>query len=289
MTDPTCLAIRSDTLAATISTLGAEVQDLTTAAGDNLMWTGDANVWSGRSPILFPIVGRAPDNRITIGDYSGPMPKHGFARGATFDVVTAEADRATLRLEPTTEIAALWPFDFRFDLLFAVQGNRFSVTARILNRSATEMPFSLGFHPAFKWPLPGGTGETRISLAGASAPPLRRIVGRALAASEHQSPFQDGQLRLHPDQFVDDAMIFHNWGGTGLTLQSDSGPRLTFDFTGLPDLGIWSKPGAAFVCIEPWHGTDALQGKGPEMADRPGIVRLAAGQSFSAGYSVTVD
>src|SRR5688500_11788592 len=39
----------------------------------------------------------------------GPLPKHGFARTATWDVVRAEADAVTLRLADSPETRALWP------------------------------------------------------------------------------------------------------------------------------------------------------------------------------------
>jgi galactose mutarotase-like enzyme len=42
----------------------------------------------------------------------------------------------------------------------------------------------------------------------------------------------------------------------------------------MPHLGIWSKPGAGFVCLEPWQGfADPIDFDG-ELAKKPGIVAI---------------
>ena len=45
-------------LTAQISPLGAELVTLRDEAGRDLLWNGDPAFWTGRSPLLFPIVGR---------------------------------------------------------------------------------------------------------------------------------------------------------------------------------------------------------------------------------------
>ncbi len=45
--------------------------------------------------------------------------------------------------------------------------------------------------------------------------------------------------------------------------------------------GLWSKPGAGFVCIEPWRGVaDPVDFQG-SLNDKPGIFRVAPGASQS--------
>ena len=48
------------------ASLGAEMQALKTSDGKDLLWNGDAAYWTGRSPILFPIVGKAADDTVLI-------------------------------------------------------------------------------------------------------------------------------------------------------------------------------------------------------------------------------
>ena len=75
-----------------------------------------------------------------------------------------------------------------------------------------------------------------------------------------------------------------------ITLKAKNSPRqLTFEFSDFPELGIWSKPGASFVCIEPWFGyadTEELYG---EFTKKPGIINLEAGATFSCEHRISVE
>jgi len=50
---------------------------------------------------------------------------------------------------------------------------------------------------------------------------------------------------------------------------------------GAETLGIWTKPGAPFVCIEPWQGYAANVDDDGDLAQRPGVVLLPPGGSFA--------
>jgi hypothetical protein len=60
-------------------------------------------------------------------------------------------------------------------------------------------------------------------------------------------------------------------------------------FPDLPHLGIWTKPGAGFVCIEPWQGHASPVGFDGELAEKPGIVPIAPGDGrrFDIAIAVT--
>ncbi|MFN3363562.1 MAG: aldose 1-epimerase family protein, partial [Allorhizobium sp.] len=74
---PHTIRIANEELAVEVSTLGAEMQSLKTADGRNFLWDGDGAWWTGRSPILFPIVGKAPDDRLAINGKIYSMAQHG--------------------------------------------------------------------------------------------------------------------------------------------------------------------------------------------------------------------
>ena len=57
----------------------------------------------------------------------------------------------------------------------------------------------------------------------------------------------------------------------------------------MPMLGIWTKPGAAFVCIEPWHGIADPAGFAGDIRDKPGIVEIAPGTTLACGLQVTLE
>ena len=70
------MRIGNDEMSVEVSPLGAEMQAVATSDGRNWLWNGDAAFWGGRSPVLFPMVGKAPNDKVTI---EGKAYTHGPA------------------------------------------------------------------------------------------------------------------------------------------------------------------------------------------------------------------
>jgi galactose mutarotase-like enzyme len=274
MTDD-LIQISNDHLSVTVSALGAEMQSLQDAEGRDYLWNGDAEYWTGRAPILFPIVGRAPGDQIRVGDHTAPMAQHGFARRSRFALLHADQTTCTHVLTPTEAIRAVYPPDFRLELTHSLNANALTVNATVTNPGTDPLPFGLGYHPAFRWPLPGAEDQPHhVTLVDGSAPDMARLQDGLLPPTRQPSPFEKGRLELDQSLFEADAMLFPNAGVPGLDYGPDQGPRLTFAFENLPDLALWTKPGAPFLCIEPWHGTAARTTDGPAIEDRPNAILL---------------
>jgi galactose mutarotase-like enzyme len=65
-------------------------------------------------------------------------------------------------------------------------------------------------------------------------------------------------------------------------------PVLEVAWDGFPQLGIWSRPGAGFLCIEPWRGYASPGEFDGEFAAKPGIFLVGPGGTVSAQYTVRV-
>lgn len=159
---PTSIRIGNQDLTVDVSTLGAEMQALTSSDGRSWLWTGDAAFWTGRSPILFPIVGKTPDDKITIDGTVYPMAQHGFARRSEFALAASTETMCRFELTASEATRAVYPFEFQLAVVHAVEGRALTVTAEVSNRDQKPMPFGLGFHSAFAWPLPGASGRDHI-------------------------------------------------------------------------------------------------------------------------------
>jgi galactose mutarotase-like enzyme len=285
------VAIASSGLSAEIATHGAELQRLTDSHGRDLLWNGDPAVWRGRAPILFPVIGMMINGHYRIDGKRYPMPKHGFARDSEFAIVEHEKQRAVLRLNASAETRAFYPFDFRLDLIFAIEDACLRMTAVIANDGTVPMPASFGFHPAFRWPLPfgGARGDQHIRFARDEPAPVRRIDRHGFLTPErHPTPVTGNNLHLRDDLFVDDALIFDALRSGTLHYGASEGPDLKVDFEDFPLLGIWTKPHAGYVCIEPWQGVADPQDYDGDMWDKPGIVAIPAGQSIALTMAVTL-
>ncbi|CUH52617.1 aldose 1-epimerase family protein [Shimia marina] len=282
--------LTNDHLSLSVATIGAEMQFLRTADGRDLLWHGDATFWTGRAPVLFPIVGRAPDDTIAVGAHHANMPQHGFARRSPFAIETQTPTmcRHVLRADAATR--AVYPFEFTLRLTHALSGPTVSVTAEVENLSDQPMPFGFGFHPAFLWPLPGATDQTHMIKLPATANPKQRPLrpDGLLEPDLVPGPFQAGTLPLSEALFEEGALVFPDGTPSLLRYGSKDGPNLSFTFDNLPDIALWKPKQAPFLCIEPWHGTAALHGAGPQIADRPNSTTLQPGTQETFGYSVTV-
>jgi len=286
---PDIVRITSDELVAEISSLGSELQSLQTTDGRDFLWHGDAAFWTGRSPVLFPIVGKAPDNRIAVDGESYEMGQHGFARRSEFELTDASTTACRFELASSEASRKVYPFEFLLSLTHSLDGHRLTVTAEVENRDAKPMPFGLGFHPAFLWPLPdAGDVPHTVTLDNGAEPLLTRLEDGLVTGEKLPSPFDKGSLTLSHDLFEADAMIFAEGAGTGLTYAAQGGPSLKFSFDNLPNVALWQKVGAPFVCIEPWHGTAAEAGGSAEMAKRPYTTILPAGEKARFAFTVEI-
>ena len=98
-----------------------------------------------------------------------------------------------------------------------------------------------------------------------------------------------GTLSLADGLFERDAIVLKNMKSTEVTLRSrKSNEALKFSFSGFPFFGIWSKPGASFLCLEPWCGLADKQHFTGEFKDREGVEKLAPGTTFRRTFRAEV-
>ncbi len=283
------ILIENEELAVEVRHLGAEMQSLRTTDGRDFLWNGDARWWTGRSPILFPIVGKAPGDLIAVNGKTYPMAQHGFARRRVFDLIDRTKAACRHRLVSTEATREVYPFDFSLVVEHRLDGRTLTVTAEVNNPGESPLPFGIGFHPAFLWPLPGAADKAHhVILDNGAEPGVVQLENGLIGKTLHGSPFEAGRLELAPSLFENDALIFPEDAGTGLTYGADDGSKLHFIFENLPNVALWQKPGAPFLCIEPWHGMAAHAGGTAELVERPYTVALAAGESMRFGFSVEV-
>ena len=285
------IEIGNNQLTAGINPHGAELSSLTDADGRQLMTDADPAFWTGRAPILFPVIGVTNGSVIRLDGREYPMAKHGFARHSDFAVVEHAADRLVLRLTDSEATRASYPFAFALDLAFTIEDATITLTATIANRGDGPMPAQFGFHPALAWPLPFGQprGDHRIVFDVDEPARLAEIAPDGLiAAATRPSPLDGRTLHLADELFANDALVWDPIVSQGVTYGAAAGPHLRVDFPHTPRLGVWTKPGAHYVCIEPWHGIADPEGFTGDFRAKPGVFEVPAGESMAVRMSVTL-
>lgn len=280
------IRISSDRLNVEASPAGAELQSITDSAGFNWLWHGDATFWTGRAPLLFPVIGKSIGGRVSIDGRTYPMAPHGFARRSRFEVIDSDASSCLMRLTDTAETRTSFPFGFALEIAYKVSGASLSIIATIHNRDSVPMPFCFGFHPAFMLP-PSRSGVRVVVLEPGATPQTWRLNATGLVRPETQpSPFGHGcRMRVESALFMDDALICSE-AGRQVWYGIEGMPGVQITFPKFPYLGIWTKTGAPFLCIEPWRSLPARVGE-QSFTEREGLVTLQPGAATALAVELS--
>jgi galactose mutarotase-like enzyme len=285
------VSLSSDELSADVNPQGAELSTLRDREGRDLLWDGDPAVWTGRAPLLFPIVGVLAGGTYLLDAHVYPLSRHGFARGRYFDLIDATPATAAFKLKADAASLEIYPYHFELDVQFAIEGATLSVTTWVKNAGDAAMPASFGYHPGFRWPLPFGRARAShfIEFANDEPAPIRRLdAGGLLMPQPEPSPISNRRLSLSDELFQDDVIIFDEIRSPSVIYGAADGPRLRVSYPDTPYLGIWTKPGANFICIEPWHGIADPEGFSGELRAKPGIFMVAPGSAAPMRMAITL-
>ena len=244
---------------------------------------GDVSVpesgWKNHATILFPVVGRLKGGESRLGGKRIRFERnHGFARDTLFEPAGygVRGNRAFLAysMRSSVETRKSYPFDFRFDVVYELEGEKLRIAFRVANTSREEdLWFSCGWHPGFALSGPDfsldlpaknirrlAVGEANLLTGGETA-----ISGREVARAARGDLSRALVLRI-PEKAERTCSL------------TDRGRRirLYISFGDFEFLGLWRDGDAPFICVEPWQGTDDCESQAP--FDRKlGIIRLAPG------------
>lgn len=279
------ITLSNHQIKATINSLGAELIRLE-KDNKNYIWTVDETFWNKTSPILFPIVGRLKNDTYTIADKTYELPRHGFARNFEFQILNQTEKSVVFVLESNTDTLKSYPFEFQLQLEYELDGNELKIKHSVENKSNVTMPFSIGAHPAF-------TIEDSFSDYSLQFNETEEFVSYELENEQFNNSFrkinsENGQINLDYDLFQIDALVFKHLKSKNLTLLKKNQPYLSVEFIGFPYMGIWTKPNAPFLCIEPWCGlADNINHNG-NIYEKEGIQLLNKETKFQREISITL-
>ncbi|MCP8941022.1 aldose 1-epimerase family protein [Alsobacter sp. SYSU M60028] len=285
------ISLKSAELGVDISLFGAELRSLRTAPNMEWLWQGDPASWPRQAPVLFPVIGRCAGGGVRHRGRFYPIPLHGYAPESTFDIVAVADGACTLRLDPSEATRRVWPFELRLEVAFALDGPTLRQTASVTNLGGETAAAAFGFHPGFAWPTPSAPGAAQtdsiVLFEREETAPIRRLRDGLLGPEPFPNEIEGRTLRLSPELFTRDAMFFDRPASRSVWFGTPGAPGVEVEFPDCPQLGLWMRPGARFLCIEPWQGHDHPLGFDGDVLESPGMVRLEPGESFTRHLAIT--
>lgn len=268
---------------AEVNSFGAELTSLTTD-GNPIIWKRDDIIWPRTAPVLFPIVGRLKDDTFRYGENQFQLSQHGFARDSEFEVVEQTTSSVTFKLSSEGMDKDKYPFGFQLFICFELSDNELLIRHKVVSIPNEKLYFSIGVHPAFH--IDGPISDYFLSF-NSSFEQTRHYLTSGLLNGTTQQLGNSDSMDLTEELFKDDALIFIQPSCTEISLKhKKTSSHVKVSSENMTALGIWKKPNAPFLCIEPWWGWTDNSNFEDDFSNKPGIHFLEDGNAREFTYSV---
>ena len=273
-------SIQNDFIDVQIKRKGAQLCSAKNKTQFEFIWQAEP-VWERHAPNLFPIVGSLLDNEYTYHSQRYVLSHHGFARNLDFEVLHQSEHSICFVLQQNKDTLKSYPFNFTFLITYTLNKNSLEQKFRVINNDTKMMPFSFGGHPAFNV---NSIDEYEIQFECEEDVKANTLEGPYI----HETlidVIQGKKIPLDKNTFIQDALIFQDLKSNWVKLVHKSSPHeVKLNITDFPHLGIWSKPGAHFVCIEPWQGMADYVFHNKDILQKKGIIVLETNKEFSKSF-----
>jgi len=285
--------IENDFLKVSIRNKGGEMTSIhNKVSGVEHIWQGDSNIWPWHAPNLFPVVGGLIDNQLLVNGKAYKMERHGFNRQSELLLIESNDISAKFSLPYSDQTLKVYPYKFDFQVHYDLIENALRVTYKVVNHQRETIYFSVGGHPAFNVPFNIGESYEDYYLEFEVEEKLEKhlLSAEGFFTGEKEPVKLDGKkLHLTRDMFIQDAWVFKKPHSREVTIKSDKHDQsLSVEFPHFSYLGIWAKPGADFLCIEPWLGCADTVGKHVDISHKEAIQHLKHGHVFEASYFISI-
>jgi galactose mutarotase-like enzyme len=282
-TEPT-VELSSTRATAVVDRRGAELVSWA-VDGFDLLWAGD-DPWPIHAPILFPVICRVPDDRVVVGGVAHDMVEHGFGRHLPFTLVEASEAAVTLELRADERTRQAFPYDLSLRVTHQLERSAVTSTFLVRNEGDRPMPYALGHHPAYVWPLGDGPREGHVLLLDEQEPaPSRRLDQGLLSPVPRPAAAPARAVTLGDELFAESAVIMPDVRSRGLIYRAPDGRALRVTWEGFTGVTLWSPVSSDLLCLETWRGLPAEPGQ-VDFEGRSDLARLEPGGEETYTYRV---
>ncbi|WP_314325050.1 aldose 1-epimerase family protein [Paenarthrobacter ilicis] len=274
-----------------VAVRGAEMQSLIGPDGHEYLWQA-GRVWPRHAPVLFPAICRHPDDLLKTKGQEYPLRHHGFARDLDFKVTDKGSSHAAFSLEDTPGTRQQYPFRFRLDINYHLDKAGVLITFRVHNPGPDAIPYGIGSHPAFNWPLEPGMAPDKhvIVFDRPEKVAIRRTHDNLLLPESFtEISLAGGQMKLSLERFHRGAVILEKIRSSSLQYRCSSGRAVHLSWNGFQELALWSPDQGGFLCIEPWRGLPAPRDWAGDEEDRADLEHLPPNETRTYAYRIDIE
>ena len=279
--------IENDKVCAGIKQYGAELTSFKSkVSGTEYLWQSFPEIWYGQSPVLFPIVGTLLDNKYRVDGNEYELFRHGIARKRDFELKEQGEDYVILTQKYNEDTLKVYPFKYVLDIEFRLDGEKLTATHTVKNEDDGDMYFSIGAHPGFNCTI----GD-KLEFECEEPDVVNEMIDpeSILYDEKFPSPFKGKDIVITKDIFAKDALILSNLASKKCTLKGEKlDADIEFTFGDCAFLGLWAKPGAPYVCIEPWFGVNDSREKKTDFSEKRAIQKISGDEEFSFSWSAEI-
>ncbi|MCA0424746.1 MAG: aldose 1-epimerase family protein [Proteobacteria bacterium] len=263
-----------------LSAAGAEIFAWR-VGGRDLLWNGDPAFWPRRAPILFPFCGWLRNGTFRVGGQSYASGVHGFGHTTPFRLERHGPASARMVLDDTPATHAVFPFRFHLTVNVSVGEAGFACDIAVENPGETVLPFALGYHPGFRWPFDGGAREAYrlVFEQDERAEAVRTAPGGLFTGETIPAPLSGRDIDLSRAFAGQDSLVFRNVRSERVAFVAPSGRQIVVTAQGFPNRVFWTRPGAGYLCIEPWTGEGDPVDFSGDLSEKPGMILLPPRQA----------
>lgn len=286
--------IRGEQISAVIDSLGAQLMSIK-KENTEYLWQGDAEYWADRALTLFPYIARLTDGKYQYQGREYKMDIHGFAKDSEFQLIERKENEVILEICDTSETKKCYPFSFRFQVTYKIEGNRLSVSYRVENCQEETIYFAVGGHPGFQVPIEKGLRFDQYRLRFPESEKITRIEFTPdcfLTGKESVWELEQGKIKkLQHSLFNQDAIVIKDSGNIVQLYAPDGKRSVTVEYPDMKYLGIWHTPGkeAPYVCLEPWSALPSRKGIIEDLATQPDLTALEGAGVYNNTWSIILE
>lgn len=280
------ITIKNEFITASINELGAELRSLI-ANGKEYIWEGKPEVWAGACPLMFPICGGLKDDKYIFEGKEYTLEKHGYARFKTFSVESKTDSSVVFLHKSDDETKQKFPFDYELRVFFTLEEKNLKIDYSVINKTDKTMYFNIGSHEGYA--TPEGIEDYDVLFPQNETLNAYVLYGNLLSNQQLPIIKEQNYLPLYDKYFTVDALVFKDLKSKSATLRNrKTGKAVRVDFPDAKYFLLWHKPGAGYMCVEPWNGLQDIVGSSYDITEKEGITALDSGKEFKYTHSITI-